>query len=198
VPAPVLGEGRIKHIMHPTVHFCSVCGSPVQQLIPPGDSLLRPVCPNCHTVHYQNPRMVVGTLPVWEDKVLLCRRAIEPRHGFWTLPAGFMENGESLEQAASRETTEEAGCNIRLDSLFAVVSIPHIHQVHFFYRAKMLDLSLNPGEETLEAMLFSEQQIPWQDLAFRSIRYALEQHFSERRDGAQGLHSTTLSPTALD
>ncbi len=180
--------------MHPAVRYCSVCGSPVQQRIPSGDNLLRYVCPNCNTIHYQNPRMVVGTLPVWEDKVLLCRRAIEPRQGYWTLPAGFMENGESLEQAAARETEEEAGCDIELGKLFAVVSIPYIHQVHFFYQARLLDLRLNPGEETLEAALFGEAELPWDDLAFRSVGYALRQFFADRKQGIQQLHSTTLAP----
>ncbi|GAB2182585.1 NUDIX hydrolase [Denitratisoma sp. agr-D3] len=184
--------------MHPAVHYCSVCGSPVQQLVPPGDTKLRHVCPSCQTIHYQNPRIVAGTLPVWQDKVLLCRRAIEPRHGYWTLPAGFMENGESLEQAAERETAEEAGCRIQLENLFAVVSIPHIHQVHFFYRAELLSPDCHPGEETLEAALFPEADIPWPDLAFHSVRYALERFFAERRQGARLLHSTTLNPTAPD
>ena len=180
--------------MHPAIHFCCVCGTPVQHLIPPGDSLPRHVCPTCHTIHYQNPRMVVGTLPVWEDKVLLCRRAIEPRHGYWTLPAGFMENGESLEQAAARETAEEAGCDIELGKLFAIVSIPHIHQVHFFYRALLTTPHCNPGEETLEAAFFREDEVPWDDLAFRSVRYALQRFFADRRNKAEGLHSTTLIP----
>ena len=184
--------------MHPAIHYCSVCGTPVQQLIPTGDNALRHVCPNCHTVHYQNPRMVVGTLPVWEDKILLCRRAIEPRHGYWTLPAGFMENGESLEQAASRETLEEAGCSIDLGKLFAIVSIPHIHQVHFFYRAQLLNLDFAPGEETLEIGLFSENDLPWQDLAFRSVSFALQQFLSDRKAGLQQLHSTALSPVTAD
>ena len=184
--------------MHPAVHFCSVCGSPVQLGIPPGDSLPRHICPNCHTIHYQNPRMVVGTVPVWEDKILLCRRAIEPRRGYWTLPAGFMENGESLEQAAARETLEEAGGAVDLADLFAVVSIPHIHQVHFFYRARLLTQDLAPGEETLEIGFFSEADIPWQDLAFRSVSYALRQFFQDRQQGLTRLHSIALAPTSQD
>lgn len=180
--------------MHPAIHFCSVCGAPVTQLVPPGDSMLRHVCTACDTVHYQNPRMVVGTLPIWEDKILLCRRAIEPRRGYWTLPGGFMENGETLEQAAARETMEEAGCAVELGELFALVSIPHIHQVHFFYRAWMSNLELAPGEETLETALFTEETLPWQDLAFRSVAFALRQFFADRQRGHFGLHSTALEP----
>lgn len=138
--------------------------------------------------------MVVGTLPIWEDQVLLCRRAIEPRRGFWTLPAGFMEKGESLEQAATRETTEEAGCQIELNNLFSLVSIPHIHQVHFFYLARMTTTELNPGEETLEARLFGEDDVPWDDLAFRSVAFTLRQFFDDRRNGRYTLHSTALEP----
>lgn len=140
--------------------------------------------------------MVVGTLPIWQDQVLLCRRAIEPRLGFWTLPAGFMENGESLEQAAVRETTEEAGCRIELNKLFSLVSIPHIHQVHFFYLAHMTATELNPGEETLEARLFSEDDLPWDDLAFHSVAFTLRQFFEDRRSGRYNVHSTTLELSA--
>lgn len=180
--------------MHPAIHFCSVCGAPVTRLVPQGDSVLRHVCTVCQTVHYQNPRMVVGTLPLWEDKVLLCRRAIEPRRGYWTLPGGFMENGETLEQAAARETLEEAGCRVALGELFSLVSIPHIHQVHFFYRAWMPSLDVCPGEETLETALFSEEAIPWDDLAFRSVAFTLREFFADRRRGHFGLHSTALDP----
>lgn len=180
--------------MYPAIRFCSACGARVQHLVPPGDNLPRHVCTACHTIHYQNPRMVVGTLPVWENRILLCRRAIEPRRGFWTLPAGFMENGESLEQAAARETAEEAGCEIELGKLFAIVSIPPIHQVHFFYRATLLGPDCNPGEETLETALLHEDEVPWDDLAFHSVRYAIQQFFADRRIQAENLHSTVLIP----
>ena len=180
--------------MQPAIHFCSVCGAAVTQGIPPGDDKARHICPQCGTIHYQNPRMVVGTLPVWQGQVLLCRRAIEPRHGYWTLPAGFMENGESLEQAALRETSEEAGCQVELGPLLAVASIPFIHQVHFYYRATMCSPDLNIGAETLEAQLFSEADIPWEQLAFRSVTFALRQYFADLKAGVQQLHSTTLPP----
>lgn len=182
--------------MYPAVHFCSVCGAPVVQEVPAGDNLLRHVCTACRTVHYQNPRMIVGTLPIWEDQVLLCRRAIEPRLGYWTLPAGFMEKGESLEQAAARETSEEAGCPIELKGLFSLISIPKIHQVHFFYLAHMTATELNPGEETLEARLFSEDELPWDDLAFHSVTFTLRKFFEDRRNGHYNVHSTTLEPAA--
>lgn len=182
--------------MTPAVHFCSVCGAAVAQEVPPGDNLPRHVCTACKTVHYQNPRMVVGTLPVWEEKILLCRRAIEPRLGYWTLPAGFMENGETLEQAAARETQEEAGCPIELMDLFSLVSIPHIHQVHFFYRARMIADTCDPGDETLETRLFAEDEIPWDDLAFRSVTLTLRHFFEDRRNGGYSLHSDALQPLA--
>src|SRR6202521_5001728 len=126
--------------------FCSVCGHEVGLSIPPGDNRPRYVCGNCGTVHYQNPRNVVGTVPVWDDKVLLCRRAIEPRYGYWTLPAGFMENNETASQAALRETLEEAGATLELGEPFSLISVPRVNQVHLFYRARLRNLELQPGE----------------------------------------------------
>lgn len=180
--------------MEPKINFCSCCGAAINRRIPPGDSLERHVCDSCGTIHYQNPRMVVGALPVWEDKILLCRRAIEPSYGKWTLPGGFMENGESLEQAASRETLEESGAQIELTGLYSIISLPHIHQVHFFYRARLLNLDLHPGEETLEQALFSEADIPWGDIAFRTVELTLRHYFRERASGSFGFHSTSLYP----
>src|SRR5271169_1900167 len=129
--------------------FCSVCGHEVGLSIPPGDNRERFVCGNCGTVHYQNPRNVVGTVPVWDDKVLLCRRAIEPRYGYWTLPAGFMENSETAGEAAARETLEEAGARIELAGAFSMVSVPYVNQVHVFFRARLLDLEFKPGVESI-------------------------------------------------
>ena len=179
--------------------FCSECAHPVALAVPEGDNRPRFVCSNCHTIHYQNPKMVVGSLPVWERdgdfKILLCKRAIEPRHGYWTLPAGFMENAETTAEAAIRETEEEAGANIELGPLFSLLNVAHVHQVHLFYLARLLDLDFAPGEESLEVQLFTERDIPWDELAFPTIRTTLELFFADRvkmREGvasAYGVHS---------
>ena len=164
--------------------FCSECASPVSLLIPAGDNRPRYVCESCSTIHYQNPKMVLGTIPVWERdgelKVLLCKRAIEPRHGYWTLPAGFMENDETTAEAAMRETHEEAGANIELGKLFSLLNVSRVHQVHMFYLATLLDLDFAPGEESLDVQMFSEAEIPWDDLAFPTIRTTLELFFADR------------------
>jgi ADP-ribose pyrophosphatase YjhB (NUDIX family) len=162
--------------------FCSECARPVSLKIPPDDSRLRFVCDYCHTIHYQNPKLVVGTVPVWnkegETKILLCRRAIEPRYGYWTLPAGFMENDETTSQAALRETVEESGANIELHELFSMLNVPHVNQVHLFYRATLLDLNYCAGAESLEVALFSEPEIPWDEIAFQTSFHTLKFFFS--------------------
>jgi len=177
--------------------FCSECAHPVALTIPEGDNRPRYVCPQCHTIHYQNPKLVVGSIPVWERdgqlQVLLCRRAIEPRYGYWTLPAGFMENEETTAQAAARETEEEAGANIELGNLFTLLNVAHVHQVHLFYLATLLDLDFAPGIESLEVGLFTEDQIPWDELAFPTIRTTLELFFADRikmrEGGSYAVHS---------
>lgn len=174
------------------MNFCSRCGAPVALRIPPGDTLPRHVCDRCATVHYINPKLVVGTVAEWEDRILLCRRAIEPRHGLWTLPAGFMENGESADAGAARETLEEACARVEIGSLFALISVPHISQVHLMYRARLLDLDFRPGEESLEVALFAEDQIPWDALAFRTIELTLQRYFADRRNGHFGFHCCEL------
>jgi len=138
---------------------------------------------------------VVGALPVWEDKVLLCRRAIEPRRGLWTLPAGFMENGETVAEAALRETREEANANISLGEMFTLISVPHISQVHVVYRATLVDLNFSAGEETLEVRLFGEQDIPWNEIAFRTIALTLRHYFDDRRNGIFRFHPGDLPST---
>ena len=180
--------------MDPLLKFCSVCGAPVSQRVPAGDSLLRHVCTACDTIHYRNPRLVVGSLPEWGNRILLCRRAIEPGYGKWTLPAGFMENGETVANAAIRETSEEACARIALDNLFSLISVPHIDQVHVIYRAQLLDLDFSAGEETLELRLFSEEEIPWNDIAFRTIHLTLRHYFADRRAGHFRFHEETISP----
>lgn len=179
--------------------FCSECGQPVALRIPPGDNLPRYICDHCQTIHYQNPKIVTGCIPVYGDRILLCRRAIEPRHGLWTLPAGFMENAETLEQAASREAMEEANANVRLDSLYTVISLPHANQVYVMFRATLLDEAVSPGSESLDVGFYLEEEIPWEQLAFRTIHYTLERFFEDRRRGNFGLHTTALgrnSPAA--
>ncbi len=168
--------------------YCSNCSATVELLIPEGDSLPRYVCTTCNIIHYQNPKMVVGCIPEWEDKILLCRRAIEPRRGWWTLPAGFMENNETLEQAAARETLEEANARVEIGDLYAVYSLPHISQVYVLFRARLLDLDFKPGIESLEVKLLAENEVPWEEMAFRVIHDPLKQYFKERKLGKLGIH----------
>jgi ADP-ribose pyrophosphatase YjhB (NUDIX family) len=182
--------------------FCSECAHPVTVAIPEGDNRPRYVCTHCGTIHYQNPKMVIGSIPVWEQdgelKVLLCKRAIEPRYGYWTLPAGFMENGETTSAAAARETEEEAGANIELGNLFTLLNVVHVHQVHLFYLARLVDLDYAPGIESLDVQLFSEAEIPWADLAFPTIRTTLELFFADRAQmreagGTYGFHTRDIA-----
>lgn len=180
--------------MDPEINYCSVCGAKVSRKVPAGDSVSRHVCDACQTVHYRNPKLVVGAMPVWGDQVLLCRRAIEPRYGKWTLPAGFMENEESVAAAAIRETLEEACARINLGDVSTMISLPHISQVHLFYHAELLDLDFAPGEETIELRLFREDEIPWGEIAFRTVRLTLEHYFSDRRAGHYHFRTLELTP----
>ena len=172
--------------------FCSNCGATVSHKIPAGDALPRYVCDACNTIHYQNPRMIVGCVPVWEDKVLLCKRAIEPRRGLWTVPAGFMENGETLDKGAARETLEEANARVEIGALYAVFNIPHVNQVYLLFLAKLLDLDFHAGEESLETRLFRENEIPWDQLAFATVRNTLTHYFSDRARQHFGFHLGTI------
>jgi len=174
------------------IEHCQVCGTRVEYRVPDDDNRERAVCPACQHIHYVNPLNVVGTLPVWGDKVLLCRRNIEPRKGLWTLPAGFMELGESTEEGAARETDEEAGARIEMQGLYCVINVLTAGQVHFFYRARLLDTDFAPGPETIEAQLFSEAEIPWDELAFRTVRMTLEQFFADRVDGQFAVHCADI------
>jgi ADP-ribose pyrophosphatase YjhB (NUDIX family) len=176
------------------MNYCTQCGTHVELRIPEGDSHLRHVCPQCGEIHYQNPKVIVGCIAQWEQRILLCRRAIEPCYGLWTLPAGFMENGESTTQAALRETYEEACARVSIEGLFALINIPHISQVHLFYRARLLDTNFGAGEESLETQLFSEDEIPWNELAFSSVDHCLKAYFGDRRTGRFEFHETTLAP----
>jgi ADP-ribose pyrophosphatase YjhB (NUDIX family) len=168
--------------------FCSQCGSAVEFRVPEGDNLPRFICVSCAHIHYQNPRIVIGCIPQWQDEILLCKRAIEPRAGYWTLPAGFLENGETLAEGAKRETLEEAAAIVDLLDLYAIINVPHIHQLHMFYLARLPEPSFGAGIESLETALHREDQIPWEDLAFPTVYKVLRKYFEERRSGRFGLH----------
>lgn len=161
--------------------YCSQCGASVSHRIPPGDHLPRYICDTCETIHYQNPRVIAGCLPFHEDKVLLCRRAIEPREGLWTLPAGFLENGETTAQGALRETREEANADADIVELYTLFSLPHISQVYMFYRARLNNLDFSPGVESHETRLFTQDEIPWDQLAFPVVTETLKYYFDDRQ-----------------
>ncbi len=174
------------------MNYCSHCGAPVGLKIPAGDTLPRHVCERCGAIHYLNPKLVIGAIPEWEDKILLCRRAIEPRAGLWTLPAGFMENAETTAEAAARETLEEACARVKIGEMFTFINVPHINQVHILYRARLLDLDFAPGTESLEVQLFEEAAIPWKEIAFRTIGLTLQHYFEDRKAGSYGFHVRDL------
>ena len=169
-----------------TMKYCSVCGSLVARKIPADDNRERWVCEECDTVHYQNPQIVVGCVAEQDDKILLCKRSIEPRYGYWTVPAGFMELGESLAGGAARETLEEACATIEIGHLFASVDVVDAGQVHLFFTGRLVG-GYGVGEESMDAGLFAEQEIPWDELAFRSGRFALEKYFEDRGEN-RGVH----------
>lgn len=174
------------------MNYCGDCGGQIQRRVPDGDNRQRDVCSKCGRIHYQNPRLVVGCIPENGDRLLLCRRSIEPRAGYWTLPAGFLELGESTEQGAVRETLEEAMARVEVISLYSLISVPNIDQIHLFFRARMLTPDFAAGEETLDAALFEEARIPWDDLAFATVRDTLRRYFDDRRRGDWGVHTFTL------
>ena len=174
------------------MNFCSHCGQPVTLAVPAGDHLPRHVCSSCGTVHYQNPKIVAGCVPEYQGRILLCRRAIEPRLGYWTIPAGFMENGETTQEAARRESVEEALAEVEIGSLLAVVHVLHADQVHVMFRARLPQPRFGAGDESLEVALVDEADIPWQDIAFRSVDFALRHYLEDRRRGAEDHHFETL------
>jgi len=179
----------------PPIKFCSQCGSATHQAIPTdGDTRLRAICTTCGTVHYQNPLNVVGCIPTTDDgRILLCKRNIEPRWGKWTLPAGFMELDETTAQGAARETDEEAGADIEMGRLFSVISVPRVAQVHLFYCARLRSETLNPGHETIEARFFQPQDIPWDELAFRTVSITLQRFLEDHASGAIQVHDIHLT-----
>ena len=174
------------------MNFCSNCGSRVAHRVPPGDHLPRFICDSCGTIHYQNPRIVVGCVPEHEGRILLCKRAIEPRRGFWTVPAGFMENGESLQQGAARECYEEALADVEIGSLMAFVSILGAHQVHVFFRAKLRSPAFGAGPESLEVKLVAAEEIPWDDIAFPSTTFTLRNYLADLAAGREDYHHAVM------
>ncbi len=174
------------------MQYCSTCGAKVKQVIPEGDNRLRAVCTACEMIHYVNPKVVVGVLPVWQEQVLLCRRAIEPRHGLWTLPAGFMENAEGADSGAAREAMEEANANLGPLSLYMVASLPYINQVYMMFRSELQDTAFSPGIESLETVLFTEDNIPWNEMAFTVVTKTLEHYFEDRKSGHYPVRHCTI------
>jgi ADP-ribose pyrophosphatase YjhB (NUDIX family) len=175
------------------IKHCKNCGTAVIYRIPDdGDTKERAICEACSTIHYENPLNVVGTVPHWGDKVLLCKRNIEPRWGKWTLPAGFMELNETVAEGAARETLEESGAQFEMEGFFTLVNVARVGQVHMFYRAKLLSDIFAPGFETIEARLFTEDEIPWEEIAFRTVKETLERYFADRRAGHFSIHAIDI------
>lgn len=180
-------------MLKPPIKHCKNCGAAVVYRLPDdGDTKERAICGACQTVHYENPLMVVGTVPYWGDRVLLCKRNIEPRWGKWTLPAGFMELNETVAEGAARETVEEAGAEFEMKAFFSLVNIPRVGQVHLFYLAELLSDQFDPGHETIEARLFTEEEIPWDEIAFKTVAETLKRYFSDRRAGQFAIHAIDI------
>ena len=172
--------------------FCTACGHLTQDKVPLGDHQIRQVCVNCDTIHYVNPKVIGGALAIWQDKVLLCRRAIEPRYGLWTLPAGYMELFETMEQGSARETREEAEAEVDIEHLYCMYDIPRIGQIYVLFKAQLIDGKFGAGEETIESKLFAEHEIPWEQLAFPSVERTLRHYFADKKQQDYPLHLETL------
>lgn len=170
------------------MNFCSNCGQQLTYHRPPGDDRSRFCCKSCGEIHYQNPKVIVGCIPEMEDKILFCRRAIEPCYGKWTLPAGYLENGETVSDGARRETLEEACARVEIMAPYALYNICYVNQIYLMFRGRLMDESFRPGEESLEVELFSEDEIPWDDIAFRVIEDTLVQYFKDRKNGVYPFH----------
>ncbi|GED21661.1 NUDIX hydrolase [Halomonas halmophila] len=176
------------------MNFCSHCGQPVRFAVPEGDDRPRYLCDACGSIHYQNPRIIAGTLPVRGSQILLCRRAIAPRKGYWTLPAGFMENAETTQQAAARETQEEACADVSLQGLYTLINLPHINQVYMIFLADLAG-GFAAGAESLEVALFEEHEVPWDELAFPTIERTLRHFYTDRHaDRGFPLHLSDITP----
>ena len=176
-----------------SIKFCKACGHAVTYLVPADDNRERAVCAACTSIHYENPLNVVGTVPVWGEQVLLCKRNIEPRRGKWTLPAGFLELGETTAEGAARETVEEAGARFELGALFSLLNVVRVGQVHLFYLATLLDTNFAPGSETMQTRLFHEHEVPWDEIAFRTVRDTLRLFFADRQRGQFGMHCADIA-----
>jgi len=174
--------------------YCSHCGARVTSRIPPGDDRPRFVCDTCQTIHYENPRIVVGCIPEFDDRILVCRRAIQPCYGKWTLPAGYLENGETLVEAMKRETFEEAKARLTAVTPYAVFNLTFVNQVYVMFRGYLVDQDYGPGAESLEVKLLSEHDMPWEDLAFSVIRETLRRYFADRRNGTFPFHMGDVEP----
>lgn len=178
------------------MNFCSHCGSDqLDRRIPPSDTHPRIVCDNCGTIHYRNPKIVAGCLPVWEDRVLLCRRAIEPAYGLWNVPSGYLENGEGVLEGARREVWEEAEGRTRNEYLISLYNLEKINQVYLQFVGELVDGSFGVGEESLECALFTEKAIPWEEIAFTSSVFTLHHYFRDRKTGRRVLHRGSYPAT---
>lgn len=175
-------------------NYCGQCGSRISRRIPPGDSRERDLCESCGAIHYQNPRLVVGTLPVWDGKILLCLRAIEPRARTWTLPAGFMELSETTAQGAMRETREEAGVEVVMGDLYTVIDVPHVDQIHVYFLAQAVNGEVDPGPESLDARYYKPDEIPWDNLSFRSVSTTLKHYLNDLATGRFETRYYSLPP----
>lgn len=196
MPDIILEYTYIVNMSAPPLNYCQSCGAPVAHRVPDGDHMERAVCDVCDTIHYVNPKLVVGTIPEYTGRILLCRRAIDPRSGFWTLPAGFMENGETTAEGGQRETREEACAEAEDLALFSVLDVRHVNQVHLFFRATLAEPVYSAGPESLDVDLFNEDAIPWDELAFATVRYTLEHWFADRKAGHFGLHTADIAKTS--
>ncbi len=179
------------------MNYCPDCGRAVSIRVPDGDNLPRHVCDHCSAIHYQNPKIVAGCIPEWQDKILICKRAIDPQYGKWTLPAGFMENGETVQEAAARETMEEAMASVHDLELFGVFNIKRVNQVYIMFRGQLPEPRFGPGAESLECELLTEDEIPWLELAFTVVSKTLELYFQDRRDGLYRTHMGDITPRRL-
>ncbi|MGI0115880.1 NUDIX hydrolase [Zooshikella sp. RANM57] len=178
------------------MNYCSHCGGEITTTIPQGDNRPRHVCTHCGMVHYQNPKIVAGCLPIYQNQILLCQRAIHPRAGFWTLPAGFMELNETTQQAAERETWEEACAKVEIGELYTLFNLPHINQVYLIFLAQLTQPTFSPGEESLSTELFTEDTIPWNNLAFPTITKTLEYYFRDLKQESFTFRSIDIAPHA--
>ena len=174
------------------MNFCVICGHKTTEKIPLGDHQLRRVCTDCGNIHYINPKVICGALVLWENKVLLCRRAIEPRYGLWTLPAGYMELFETMEQGAARETREEAEAEVEIEHLYCMYNIPRIGQIYVLFKANLINGAFGAGEESIECRLFEEHEIPWSELAFPSVEHTLKHYFADKKNNTFDMHLETL------